>query len=70
MLPIAMNSLVVGNNDIHHHNTRENHHLRGSRPICKTVVNSFTNRSSQIWNVISSKVHINVSMFKFNLMLN
>ena len=34
MLPLAMNSLVVRNNDIHH--TRQNHHLRGSRPTCKT----------------------------------
>ena len=60
-----MNSLVVRNNDIHHYNTRQNHHLRGSRPSCETVVNSFTNRSSQIWNAISSKVTINVSMYKF-----
>ena len=55
MLSIVMNSLVVRNNDIHHPNTRQNHHLRGSRPRCKTVVNSFTNRSAQIWNGISSK---------------
>ena len=60
-----MNSLVVRNNDIHHYNTRQNHHLRGLRPKCKTVVNSFTNRSFQIWNAISSKVNINVSMSTF-----
>ena len=65
MLPLAMNSLVVRNNDIHHYNTRQNHHLRGSRPTCKTVVNSFTNRSFQIWNAISSQVNINVSLYKF-----
>ena len=67
MLPIAMNYLVVRNNDIHHYNTRhrQNPHLRGSRPTCKTVVNSFTNRSFQIWNAISSKVNINVSVYKF-----
>ena len=59
MLP----SLVVRNNDIHHCNTRQNHHLRSSRPTCKTVVNSFTNRSFQI--AISSKVNINVSSYKF-----
>ena len=40
MLPLAMNSLVVRNNGIHHYDTRQNHHLRGSRPTCKTVVNS------------------------------
>ena len=44
----------------HHH-----HHLRGSRPTCKPVVNSFTNRSVQIRNAISTKVNINVSMYKF-----
>ena len=59
-----MNSLVVRNNDIHHYNTRQNH-LRGSRPTCKTVVNSFTNQSFQMWYAMSSEVNINVSMFKF-----
>ena len=60
-----MNSLVVRNNDIHHDNTRQNHHLRGSCSTCKTVVNSFTNQSFQICNAISSQVNINVSMYKF-----
>ena len=64
MLPSAMNSLIVRINDIHHYNTRQNHHLRGSRPTCKPVVNSFTNRSVQIWNAISSKVKINVSVYR------
>ena len=65
MLPNAMNSLIVRNNDTHHYNTRQNHHLRGSRPTCKPVVNSFSNRSVQIWNAISSKLNINVSLYKF-----
>ena len=60
-----MNSLVVRNNDNHHYKTRQNHHLRVSRPTCKTVVNTFTNKSFQIWNAISSKVNINESMYKF-----
>ena len=67
MLPNAMNSLIVRNNDTHHYNTRQNHHLRGSRPKCKPVVNSFSNRSVQIWNAISSKLNINVSLYKFKL---
>ena len=53
MLPNAMNFLFIRNNDTHHYNT------------CKPVVNSFTNRSVQIWNAISSKLNINVSMYKF-----
>ena len=44
MLPNAMKSLIVRNNDIHHYNTR----LRGSQPTCKQVVNSVTNRSVQL----------------------
>ena len=48
MLPITINSLVIRNNDIHHYNTRQNHHLCSSRPTCQTVVNSFTNQSFQI----------------------
>ena len=65
MLPLVMNSLVVRSNAIHYYNTRQNHHhLCGSRPRCKTVVNSCTNRSYQIWNAISSQVNINVSLYK------
>ena len=52
MLPNAKNSLIVRNNATHHYNTRRNHFLRGSRPTCKPVVNSFTNRNVQIWNAI------------------
>ena len=52
MLPNAMNSLIVRNNDTHYYNTRQNRHLRGSRPTCKPVVNSFSNRSVQMWNAI------------------
>ena len=66
MLPNAVNSLIVRNNDAHHYNTRQNHHLRGSRPTCKPVVNSFSNRSVQIWNAISSKVLCT----NLNIMLN
>ena len=32
ILPNAMNYQIVRNNDIHHYNTRQNQHLRGSRP--------------------------------------
>ena len=70
MLLNAINYLVVRNNDIHPDNSRQSHLLRGSHPTCKTVVNSFTNRSVQIWNVISSKVNINVSMYKFKYDVN
>ena len=65
MLPLAIKSLVVRNNNIHHYNIRQNHHLRISCSTCKTVVNSFTNRSFQIWNATSSQVNINVSLYKF-----
>ena len=66
MLPNAMNSLIVRNNDTHHYNTRQNHHLLDSRHTCKPVVHSFSTRSVQIWNAISSKLNINVSLFKLN----
>ena len=65
VLPNAVNSLIVRNNDTHHYNTRQNHHLRGSLPTCKPVVNGFSNRSVQILNAISSKLNINVSLYKF-----
>ena len=50
---------------IHHYNKIQNHYLRGSRPTCKPVVNSFSSRSVQIWNAMSSKLNINVSLYKF-----
>ena len=65
MLSNAMNYLVVRNNDIHHINTRQNYFLCGSRPTCKPIVNTFSNRSVQIWNAISSKLNIYVSLYKF-----
>ena len=65
MLPNAMNSLIVRNNGTHNYNTRHNQQLRGSRPTCKPVVILFSNRSVQIWNAISSKLNINVSLYKF-----
>ena len=43
MLHNAINSLVVRNYDINLDSTTQNHHLRGSRPTCKPVVNSFSN---------------------------
>ena len=64
MLLNAMNSLFVRNNDTHHYNKRQNHHLRGSRPTCKPVVNRFSNVSVQIWNATSSNLNINVSLYK------
>ena len=70
MLPNAVNSLIVRNNDTHHYNTRQNHHVRGSRPTCKPVVNSFSNRSVQIWNAISSKQNIMFLCTNLNVMLN
>ena len=70
MLPIPMNSLIVRNNDTHHYNTRQNHLLRGSRPACNPVVNSFSNRSVQIWNAISSKLNIYVSFTNINILLS
>ena len=65
MLSNAMNYLIVRNNDIHHINTRQNYFLCGSRPTCKPIVNTFSNRSAQIWNAISSKLNIYVSLYKF-----
>ena len=64
MLPNAMNSLIVRSNATYHYNTKHNHHLRGSRPTCKPLVNSLSNRSVQIWNAISINLTINVSLYK------
>ena len=65
ILPNTMNYLIVRNNDIHHYNTREIHHLPDSSPTSNPVVISFTNGSVEISYVLSSKVHINLSTHKF-----
>ena len=65
ILPNAMNYLIVRNNDIPDYNTEKNHHLHGSSPTSKPVINNFTNRSVEIRNVLSSKVHISLSIHKF-----
>ena len=58
------------NNDIHQYNTRQKHQLHGTRPTCKSVVHSFSTRSSQIWNAMSNVIDSHNSLlFILNIRL-
>ena len=47
------------------YNTRQKHQLHGTRPTCKSVVHSFSTRSSQIWNAMSNIIDSHNSLFYF-----
>ena len=65
MLPVALDYLIIRNNDIHQYNTRQRYQLHGTPPTCKSVVHSFSTRSFQIWNAMSNVIHLNVFLFAF-----
>ena len=52
MLIVALDYLIIRNNDIHQYNTRQRYQLHGARPTCKSVVHSFSTRKFQIWNAM------------------
>ena len=66
LLPECIAHLYLRNDSIHEHNTRGCHELR-VLPGAK----SFSNISARIWNVLSNKINLDVSMsiFKCNLKL-
>ena len=62
MLPAALDYLIIQNNETHQYNTRQRYQLHGTHPTCKSVVHSFSTRSSQIWNAMSNVID---SLFSF-----
>ena len=65
MLPVALDYLIIRNNDMHQYDTRQRYQRHGTCPTCKSVVHSFSTRSFQIWNAMSNVIDLNVSLFAF-----
>ena len=64
LLPVIINNLYVKNKDIHSHNTRSKNRLRAP-----TGSMYFTNTSAHLWNVLVTKIDVQVPLSKFKLIL-
>ena len=66
MLPDPIAKLYSKNRDHHSHNTRNKNHLK-----VPAGTKNFTSNSARIWNTISTKMNVNVTLvqFKANLKL-
>ena len=66
MLPDPIAKLYSKNKDYHSHNTRNKNHLK-----VPAGTKNFTSNSARIWNTISTKMNVNVTLvqFKANLKL-
>ena len=61
---MALNELYIKRNKIHHYPTRncDNYHIQ-------TSTDSFSNVSARIWNVIKTKIDVNISFIQFKIVL-
>ena len=66
MLPDPIAELYLKNKDYHSHNTINKNHLK-----VHAGTKNFTSNSARIWNTISTKIDLNVTLvqFKANLKL-
>ena len=69
LLPPALNCLYTPNSDIHNYITRQRHLLHVNKSKINTYSNSFGNASARIWNVLQSKIEVNISLSKFKISL-
>ena len=69
LLPPALNYLYTSNSDVHNYTTRPRHLLHVNKSNINTYTNSFGNASARIWNVLQSKIKINISLSKFKMSL-
>ena len=70
LLPPALNCLYTSNSDIHNiYITRQRHLLHVNKSNINTYSNGFGNASARIWNVLQSKIEVNISKFKISLKL-
>ena len=61
---MALNELYIKRNKIHHYPTRncDNYHIQ-------TSTDRFSNVSARIWNVIKTKIDVNISFIQFKIVL-
>ena len=66
-LPPALNYLFTSNSN--NYTTRQRHLLHVNKSNINTYSNSFGNASARIWNVLQSKIEVNISLSKFKISL-
>ena len=69
LLPPALNYLYTSTSDVHNYTTRQGHLLHVNKSNINTYANSFGNASAHIWNVLQSKLEVNISLSKFKILL-
>ena len=69
LLPPALNYLYTSNSDVHNYTTRQRHLLHVNKCDINTYSNSFGNASALIWNVLQSKIDVNILLSKFKISL-
>ena len=69
LLPPALNYLYTSNSDVHNYTTRQRNLLHVNKCDINTYSNSFGNASARIWNVLQSKIDVNILLSKFKISL-
>ena len=63
LLPPALNYVYTSNSDVHNYTTRQRHLLHVNKSNINTYSNTFGNASARIWNVLQSKIEVNIPFF-------
>ena len=69
LLPPPLNYLYTSNSDVLNYTTIQRHLLHVKKSSINTYLNSFGNTSAHIWNVVQSKIKVNISLYKFKISL-
>ena len=64
---LALNYVYTSNSDVHNYTTRQRYLLHVNKSNINTYSNSFGNASAGIWNVLQSKIEVNISLSKFKI---
>ena len=62
LLPPALNYLYTSNSNAHNYTTRPRHLLHVNKSNINTYLNNFGKASARIWNVLQSKIKVNISL--------
>ena len=69
LLPQALNYVYISNSNVHNYTTRQRYLLHVNKSNMNTYSNSFDNASARIWNVLQSKIEVNIALSKFKISL-
>ena len=66
-VPISISSLYNLNNEVHHYNTRQAHHIHSFKGNTAFIYRPFVFQSVYVWNSILQNININVSFPTFKM---